>query len=127
MVALDAPGVTDMGEKLQVVPDGKPEQEKATCCPKPFSGDMVMIVDPDCPGVTANDDGEIERVKSGGGGALMTKDAETIELALLPGIIAIALMVSLPVTWMGSYTGSPRAGLVAIRFHNRCWPLGRCL
>jgi hypothetical protein len=63
--------VTETGEKLQLTPAGKPEQESDTLWANPFSALTATVVDADCPGDTLSNAGASEREKSGGGKLIM--------------------------------------------------------
>jgi hypothetical protein len=50
---VDAPGVTESGAKLQVIPAGNPEQERATARSNdPFCAATLMVYAADCPRFT---------------------------------------------------------------------------
>jgi len=58
-------GVTVAGEKLQVTPEGKPEQENETAVWNPFAGVTETELVPLWPAVTVKDAGEAASEKSG--------------------------------------------------------------
>jgi hypothetical protein len=72
-----------VGEKVQDVPEGSPEQPNETAASNPFSGVTDMETDPLCPAVMVSVEGEAVREKScagGGGGSRTLKDAAAIAL-----------------------------------------------
>ena len=64
-------GVTLPGEKLHDAPEGSPEQLNKTAALNPFSGVTETAVEPLCPPVTVNDDGEAATAKSGVGRSMV--------------------------------------------------------
>lgn len=63
-------GVTEAGEKLQVTPEGRPEQLKVVAEAKPFCGAMEITAVPVWPGEMVSEVGLTE-IENAGGGRLM--------------------------------------------------------
>jgi hypothetical protein len=66
-VAGDPAGVTEVGENVHVVPDGRPEQAKVTALENPFCGVMVTTSVAELPELTVSEGEASVRVKPGGG------------------------------------------------------------
>ena len=68
VVEVAAPdGVTAAGEKVHVVPIGRPEQLNETDEVNPFTGVIDIVLVPLCPGTTVTDAGNAVIEKSGVG------------------------------------------------------------
>jgi hypothetical protein len=71
VVATPPEGVTDAGAKVQVAPEGKPEQANVVAELNPLSGVMEMVVVALWPGVMVSEVGDAVTVIVGGGKSMV--------------------------------------------------------
>ena len=67
-----AGGVTEAGANVHVAPAGRPVHDRPTAALKPFRLPTVAVAVPFASWAIVRLDGEVETVKSGGGGAAVT-------------------------------------------------------
>lgn len=119
-----AAGVTDVGEKVAVTPEGMPVALKVTAELNPFVLVMVMVLVPLLPRATVKVAGEAPIVKPPAGGALTVRTTVVVVVRLpeVPVMVTVAVPVVAVLLAVSVSTLLPVVGLVA---KAAVTPLGR--
>jgi hypothetical protein len=106
-------GVTVVGLKEQLAPDGRPKQAKLTSELNPFCGVTVRFTVPLLPEMTVSDAGDVASVNVGGGLMVYMADATALSAYPLATATATASIVSVVETVIGPvYTVELALGVV---------------